>query len=124
MLDRTGKPNHLNMRRNKGEEFMLELQHQRRQRFTEWEREWFDDGTIPALGLAYVAIRDDGTEREYPDFASAMLDVLPIGFDKPRGRVDYITPAHWKHGLTVADMEAMQAEYRDERDTQRTLLAY
>lgn len=118
MLDRNGKPNYLNMRKDKGEEFYQDLQAQRKALYASWEIEWVSDGTLPALGLRYVAVHDNGREREHNDFASAMLSVWPVGCKEASGHVDYIKP-QW-----MRDAEAMQAEYSDAAETQAGLLQF
>lgn len=114
MLDHTGKPNHLNMRKNAVDDYNAGVRDTRLEMFSQWEREWADDGTLPAIGLRYVAIREDGTEHERDNFAAAMYAVWPDG-SEAKGRVEYIIPG-W-----MRDAEAMQAEYADERDTLATL---
>ena len=115
MLDRTGKPNHLNMRKDKRQAYDAAVTAARKALYATWETEWVEDGTLPAMGLRYVAVHDDGREREYDDFASAMLAVWPAGTPEARGHVDYITPS-W-----MREAEALQAEYADEAETLATL---
>ena len=118
MLDRNGTPNHLNMRKDKRQAFYAELDDARKSLYATWEIEWVDDGTLPMLGLEYVAVHEDGREQVCPNFASAMLAVWPVGSPEARGHVDYIKP-EW-----MREAEATQAEYRDEADTTAGLLQF
>ena len=118
MLDRNGTPNHLNMRKDKRPALNALLDDARKQLYALWEIEWVDDGTLPMLGLEYVAVHEDGREKIYPNFVSAMLAVWPAGTKEAAGHVDYIKP-EW-----MREAEAMQAEYADDRDTLAGLLQF
>lgn len=85
MLDRTGRPNHLNMRRNLQMEFLTELNEMRRQQFNaEWRPEWEADGTIP-VGAQFIAYDDKGRPLTQPtDFGAAMVAIWPAYQDEPK----------------------------------------
>ena len=118
MLDRNGTPNYLNMRKDKRQAYDAMVAAARKALYATWEIEWVDDGTLPAMGLRYVAVHDDGREREYDDFASAMLAVWPAGTKEAAGHIDYIKP-EW-----MREAEAMQAECRDAAETTAGLLQF
>ena len=115
MLDRTGKPNHLNMRQSVMSRELERVEayraRSRKAEYAKWEEEWAADGTIPGVGLQWVTTLDGNPVSQPCTFAEAMYVIYgPWREEVPENEKWLIVPADQIENPDECDCADRQCE--------------